>query len=116
MIFHIQIFIYNYDNSQSEITSEITLADIEKYTKLIKIINENANNNFYNWWPYLPANYDIKTEKLYLDYDKISEQFKNNFNNYYDSHDIETFFNKFTPNGTDRIEKIKIFKVEEIEL
>ena len=114
MEYQIQIRTHNYNKESNIISKNITLDEIQKYTELIKIINKNANNVIWNWWNGLP---ELWSGSDYIvNIFSINEKFKENFGVEYDVNIIIDFYNKFTPNGTDDIYWIKIFKVEEIVL
>jgi len=114
MDFQIQIKIRNWHNGSKTVSKKISLTDIQKYADLIKIINKNENNFTWNWWSGLP---ELWTGGDYeVDVDRIKGEFKERFNSDISPFEIIDFYNKFTPNGGDAIDCIKIFKVEEIEL
>ena len=114
MKFQIQISVHNYNKDSNVISSDITLDEIQKYTELIKIINNNSSKTTWNWWMRLPMiwNGEICGPDLY----NIKFDFKVHFGIEYDENIIIDFYNKFTPFGADGIYWIKIFKIEEIEL
>ena len=114
MKFQIQISVHNYNKDSNVISSDITLDEIQKYTELIKIINNNSSKTTWNWWSGLP---ELWTGGDYeLDLNRIKNEFIERFDVECNPKFIIDFYNKFTPFGADGIYCIKIFKVEEIEL
>ena len=73
MKFQIQISVHNYNKDSNIIYSDITLDEIQKYTELIKIINNNSKTTW-NWWMRLPMIWngeicgpDLYNIKFYFD-------------------------------------------------
>jgi len=112
--YQIHVKTINYHGSSPEITENISKSDISKFTELIKAINANAGNKVWNWFSNsLPMNWH--NDMFTIDNYAICMHMKDNFDYKVDNiYLITEFFNRFTPNGCDGIEWIKIFKVEEI--
>ena len=112
--FQIQIKTNNYNGGSSTITKEISLNSISKFANLIAMINKNVDKVTWNWFPNaLPTKWD--GNNYVLDTWLICKHIEKNFD--YKIEDInlfKEFYLRFTPNGADRIEGIKLFKVEEI--
>lgn len=110
--FLIEIDVTNYDKDNCKMSRSITLDEISEYKFLIKVINKNSGNKTWNWFECLPEKWD---GEKYIDDDwLISHRFNENFQYNLPDKLIKKFFKKFTPNGADRINYIKLYKVEEI--
>ena len=116
--FQIQITIHNWEGGSYTTTKSLTLNDIAKFAPLMIAINKNSGGKTWNWFGNgkgLPDKWD--GERYVLDTWLLCKNMNDNFN--YKVEDInlvKEFFLRFTPHGADHISKIKIFKVEELEL
>ena len=111
--FQIQVNVHNYDGESFTYTKNITLKDIIKFAVLIETINKNVDNVHWNWFSNgLPTKWE--GDRFVLDSWLLCKKMEENFN--YKVEDInymKEFYLRFTPNGADRIENIKLFKLEE---
>ena len=114
--YQLQIRVVNYDNYNHTYNKEVTLKDVTKFANLLAIIKKNIDKTNWNWFSNgLPDKWD--GNRFVLDTWMLKTKMKENFD--YDIEDInlvKEFFLRFTPNGGDRIDNIKLFKVEEIEI
>lgn len=112
--FQIQIKIYNYNSGYETLAYNISTHDIAKFANFVEIINNNADKVRYNWFVnHLPVIWDNNRSEL--DTKRLALDLKDNFD--YEMTDVnlvKEFFLRFTPNGADRIENIKFYKIEEL--
>ena len=119
--FQIQIKVHNWEGGSHTTTKDITLNDIARFSPLMIAINKNSGNKTWNWFGKdrgLPDKWD-GTRFILDEYSLIKtmdENFGWKINDCMDTNLVKEFFLRFTPQGVDHISKIKIFKVEEIEL
>lgn len=116
--YQIQIKRGTWSNGTTVITKSITLEEIDKYKELIQVINNNANHNTWNWFgdtKILPDTWN--GEKFVIDTRELKNHMKKAFDyELTDPNILIDFTMKFLNCGADRIDYIKIFKVEEVEL
>ena len=111
--FQLQISIVNYSESNHTINREVTLEEIAEFSQLFKAVVLNGNVTTWNWWNHLP---DTWNGEKYVDNDYIiASDFKKNFGMEVPVEIIKKFYKKFVVFG-DRLDNIKLFKVEEVEL
>jgi hypothetical protein len=111
--FQIQVACHNYETGNTTYNNEVVLTDLEKFKDLIKAINTQSKTTW-NWFDRLPDKWN--GERYVRDYWMINRKMKENFGQEFDAHLVEEFYKRFTPRGGDRIESVKLYKVEEIEL
>ena len=118
--YQIQIKTHNWEGGSPIITKDIVLNDFAKFGSLVEAINKNAGKQVWNWFGKglgLPDKWDGKNKEYVLDEWKIRDVMDVNFDYKVENINlIKEFYKRFTPNGCDGIEYIKVFKVEEIEL
>lgn len=110
---HIKLI--NYEKDSYTKTININLLDLQKYKDIILLINKYKGNPW-NWFDHLPEHWNQDKQAYELDKWGIDYKFRNFFKEKIDTDIIIDFFKKFTPNGADGIENIKIYQVEEINL
>ena len=111
--FQIQVACHNYETGDTTYNKEVTLTDLERFKDLIHVINTQSKTTW-NWFDRLPDKWD--GEKFVRDYWLLNHKMKEKFGQEFDTGLVEEFFKRFTPRGGERIDSIKIYKVEEIEL
>ena len=111
--FKLNISIVNYSESNRTINKEVTLEEIAEFSPLFKAVVLNGNVTTFNWWNRLP--YTWNGEKYVDDNYRIASDFKKNFGMEIPVEIIKKFYKKFSVYG-DRLDNIKLFKVEEVEL
>ena len=111
--FQIQIKTHNWEGGSPTITKDITINDLTKFATLVTAINKNIGGYTWNWFKNLPDKWD--GNRYVLDVWSLCKTMNENFGyKVEDVNLIKEFFLRFTPNGCDGIDWIKIFKVEEI--
>lgn len=113
MKFQIQINISNYEDGSKTLSNNIELSEMDKFRDLIKTINEHTEVTW-NWFSKLPDKWD--GESYIYDNFAINYHMNKFFKKTFDPQIIIEFFLKFTPTGADHINKIHIYKIEEIDL
>ena len=112
--FQIQVKIYNYSIGYETLAYNISTNDISKFANFAEIINNNADKVRWNWFSeHLPVIWE--NNRSTLDTRRLAMDLKDNFD--YEMTDVnlvKEFFLRFTPNGADRIENIKFYKIEEL--
>ena len=109
MSYQLQISIHNYDGNNYVEAVNSYLDEFKRYENLINAINNSTT--IWNWFDKLPSNWD--GEKYVYNLYRITQECENKFNTQIPAKDIIDFFNKFTPNGADRIDHITMMSVSE---
>lgn len=111
--FQIQININNYNESNRTVARKVKLEELEEFKEIIKAINLNLNVTTWNWFNRLP---DTWNGEKYVDNNYIiGKHFEENFGVAVQVDMIKKFFRKFNLYG-DRIDSIKLYKIEEVNL
>ena len=113
--YQIHVKVVNYDSANRTKVTNITTNDLTRFATLIAALKKNINKNNWNWFTYgLPDEWNGNT--YVLDVQALRSHMMTKFD--YEVNDIELFkefFLRFVGNG-DRLDDIKLFKVEEIEI